>query len=524
MSVFTDKTEKLIRELPPPSMDPCEVLCDSLDKWGANKDSRKLFEFNTVSNLDTLKIIKDINNTTSSANDRIDAISIKHGAAILHGPITHIINCSIKSSKFATRWKIGKLLPLHKGKGLNPSDPKSFRPISMLPVIGKIVERSLQTQILEFMESSGQMNSNHHSYRKQHSTVTAMLELSDAMFRGCDEKKITTLVTLDQSAAFDVLSHVTLSRKLKLYNFGEKALDWIDSYLKFRSQYVSIGTQNSKYNNVTSGVPQGSVLGPILYVLYVNELPAIMNDDDCDETVHADVANDSKLFTDNCVKCGQMPTYADDSTVVIATSSRFLAQERINVIIDRVKNFLASNSLSLNLGKTEIVEAMVRQKRARLPGIPPQLSVQKPDGSLKVIIAKDSCRLLGVNVNRDANWNHQLELGEKPLITRLRSVLGILSHLSKNLPKKSCLLLANGLFISRLLYLLPMWGGLPLRDIKKIQTLMNKCARVVLKKSRRTRTRNLMTDCGWLYFRELVTYHSLVQLFKIVKLEQTGQS
>ena len=380
-------------------MDPCDVLRESLNKWG-NKDSRKLFEFNTISNLDTLKIIKDISNTTSSANDRIDAISIKHGASILHGPMTHVINCSIKTSKFATRWKIGKLLPLHKGKGLNPSDPKSFRPISMLPVIGKIVERALQPQILEFMESSNQMNSNHHSYRKQHSTVSAMLQLNNAIFCGCDARKITTLVTLDQSAAFDVLSHEILGQKLKLYNFGETALKWIVSYLKYRSQYVSIGTCHSKYNNVMSGVPQGSVLRPILYVIYVNKLPAIMNDEDCDEPAHVANADEPKLFTDNCDRCGQMPTYADDSMVVISTSSRYLAQERIIGIMERVKSFLASNSLSLNLGKTELVETMVRQKRVRLPGIPPQLTIQKPDGTLKVITTKDSCRLLGVNMNK----------------------------------------------------------------------------------------------------------------------------
>ena len=453
-------------------MDPCKILCESLNNWGDKKDDRDLFNFKTITNIDTLKIIKDLGNTTSSANDRLDSLSLKHGASILHGPITHIINCSIKTSKFATRWKIGKLLPLHKGKGLNPNDPKSFRPISLLPVIGKVIERVLQSQILDFMESSGQMNANHHSYRKQHSTVTAMLQLSDAVFSGCDANRITTLVTLDQSAAFDVLNHITLRRKLKLYNFSEEVLRWIDSYLNFRSQYVSIGTQHSKFNSVTSGVPQGSVLGPIFYVLYVNELPSIMNDKDCDEPVHTADDDDSKLFTENCDKCGQMPTYADDSTVVITTVNRFDAQERIITIINRVKDFLASNSLSLNLGKTEIVETMVRQKRARLSGLPPQLSVQKPDGSLKVILAKESCRLLGVNLNRDATWNHQLELGEKPLVKVLRSVLGVLTHISRNLPQKSRLLLANGLFISRLLYLLPMWGGLPLRDTKKIQTLM----------------------------------------------------
>ena len=196
------------------------------------------------------------------------------------------------------------------------------------------------------------MNSNHHSYRKQHSTVTAMLQLSDAVFSRCDANKITTLVTLDQSAAFDMLSHETLCRKLKLYNFSEEVLNWVKSYLNFRSHYVSIGTRQSKFNNVTSGVPQGSVLGPIFYVLYVNELPTLMNDVDCDEPVHTTDDVDAKLFTENCVRCGQMPTYADDSAVVITTVSRFKAQEKIITIIERVKNFLASNSLSLNLGKT----------------------------------------------------------------------------------------------------------------------------------------------------------------------------
>ena len=89
-------------------------------------------------------------NTSSSANNRIDALSLKHGAQILHGPITHVINCSIKTSKFATKWKIGKLLPLHKGKGLDPHDPSSYRPISLLPIMGKIVERVLQPQILKY--------------------------------------------------------------------------------------------------------------------------------------------------------------------------------------------------------------------------------------------------------------------------------------------------------------------------------------------------------------------------------------
>ena len=186
---FSEKTSKLLDELPPSTVDPCSDLLKSLDKWGTRKDSRDKFEFKPINNMDTLKILKDLGNTTSSANDRIDALSLKHGAQILHGPITHIVNCSINSSQFASKWKIGKLLPLHKGKGLDPLSPKSYRPISLLPILGKIVERALQPQILNFMEKSGQLNQNHHSYRKNHSTVTAMLQLSDAIFHGCDVKK-----------------------------------------------------------------------------------------------------------------------------------------------------------------------------------------------------------------------------------------------------------------------------------------------------------------------------------------------
>ena len=278
-----------------------------------------------------------------------------------------------------------------------------------------------------------------------------------------------------------------------------------------------MGTRDSRYSNVTNGVPQGSVLGPIFYVMYVNELPSLMNDRECTDPKHDNDDIDANLFSENCTKCGQMPTYADDSTVVITAANRFQAQERIVEVIERVKKYLAANSLSLNIGKTEIVETMVRQKRTRITGLPPQLSVVKPDGTLKIILAKEHCRLLGVNLNRDATWNHQLELGEKPLLKVLRSVLGTLTHISKNLPTKSRLLLANGLFMSRMLYMLPMWGGLPKRDSSKLQRLMNKCARMVLSANRKTRTSKLMEECNWLYFDELVVYHSAIQMFKILR-------
>ena len=177
-----------------------------------------------------------------------------------------------------------------------------------------------------------------------------------------------------------------------------------------------------------------------------------------------------------------------------------------------------ANSLAINLGKTEIVEIMVPQKRVRITGLPPQISVTKPDGTLKIIAAKDSCKLLGVNLNRDATWSHHLHTGEKPLLSTCRSTLGALTHILKSLPTESRLLLANGLLISRIIYLIPMWGGVNRKESKQIQVIINKCARMVLGKTRRTRTRALMIGCNWFYFSELVQYHSLLIMWKLVHL------
>ena len=332
----------------------------------------------------------------SAAHDTIDAIAIKTGILQLAKPITYTINLSISQSKFPARWKIGAILPLHKGKGLSQSDPSSFRPITLLPILGKLTEKVLQSQIMNFMTASKQLNQNHHSYRSGHSTATTMLQLSNEIFESCNDNLITTLITLDQSSAFDMIKHEILIEKLKLYKFNESATEWIRSYLNYRSQYIKIGTRKSSFWSTERGVPQGSVLGPILYVLYTNELPDIIKDDNCLNPSHE---NHENLFTENCRVCGTIPTYADDATYVIATRDRFTAQEKITKNTKKIKLFLEANGLSINLGKADILEVMVRQKRIYQRGAPPQISVTTADGNLKTITAGESCRLLGANLN-----------------------------------------------------------------------------------------------------------------------------
>ena len=269
---------------------------------------------------------------------------------------------------------------------------------------------------------------------------------------------ITAAITLDQSAAFDCISHDVLIRKLKLYNFGENSVKWIESYLAQRSQYVNIGTKSSSFWTVCHGVPQGSVLGPIMYVIYVNELPQVVKDEDnCQHLSHKPADN---LFVPNCPQCGSVPSYADDVTFMVTGHSRFSNQERLSTNAVRLKTFLNDNNLSINMGKTAIIEIMTRQKRVRLQdNPPPQLTVTTLQVILKNIQTSDHCRLLGANIDKDMSWKSHLTTGPKALIPALRTKIGALQHFAKYLPKQSRLLLANGLIISKLLYLITVWGG-----------------------------------------------------------------
>ena len=258
----------------------------------------------------------------------MDATSIKLAATTLLQPLQFIINQSLQTNIFPNQWKIAKLLPLHKGKGSCQYSPTNYRPISILPVVSKLVEKAVQGQMLQFLNSTNQLNRNHHAYRKNFSTTSAMLQLTDRIYRATDKNLITTLLTVDESSAFDCVPHGILIEKMRLYNFSEEVITWFVSYLSGRSQYVEINTKKSKMTTMKTGVPQGSVLGPLVYTLYINELPDILkNKINCPGENHT---QDIELFwKKNCDLCPEIPCYADDATVVSSTNSRITNQENL---------------------------------------------------------------------------------------------------------------------------------------------------------------------------------------------------
>ena len=212
-----------------------------------------------------------------------------------------MVNVSLTEASFAHEWKVAKTIPLLKGKDLDKLSPGSYRPVALLSTVSKIVERVAQSQLLDYLETTGQLNGNSHGYRKGMSMTTTLVQITDGLYRATEAKKISAIMALDQSSAFDYVQHIVLLDKLRLYSMDEKALKWVENYLTERTQYVSIGRAVTERKAVSRGVPQGSVLGPLLYTVYTNDITEAVREDGCQNEVHRET---NRLFGMDCEDCG----------------------------------------------------------------------------------------------------------------------------------------------------------------------------------------------------------------------------
>ena len=412
MTYFTEKILEIQRKIPVSFRNPHRLLQKALEKWEKSNE-REVFEFREISLSETISLIQSMSDSSALGHDDIDPIAIKSAARYLAIPLRRIVNFSLKKGKFIQKWKFAKITPILKSSDLDSTCTSAYRPVSVLTSTSKVVERAAQCQLLKYLEDSKQLNASSHAYRKNYSTTTTLMEIVDEIHQGTEDRKMTSLMAIDQSAAFDLVDHELLLQKLELYNVGIVARDWFREYLSWRTQYVTIGTSRSEMKYVKSGVPQGSVIGPLMFALFTNELSEATKEPNCQDESHEDV---SRLFGSQCSTCGILTTYADDSTFTVTSNSRQSNCVKLRRNLDEINCFLTDNKLSINVKKTALTECMIQQKKGKTPGVPPSLLVTDQDGNQKLVEDKIYTRILGANVQSNLGWKMHLEGGNKAIL------------------------------------------------------------------------------------------------------------
>ena len=283
------------------------------------------------------KIIKNLASKNSSGHDSISARFIKRILETITPPLTHIINQSLCTGIFPDRLKIAKVIPLFKKGDQHILD--NYRPISLLPVISKVFEKIVFDQLYQYFTDNDLIFTSQYGFRKLHSTELASIELIDRIAQYMDSGKLALSIFLDLSKAFDTLDHSILLDKLKFYGISNTPLKWFQSYLRSRQQFVEFDGTCSGITFINTGVPQGSILGLLLFLIYMNDIHTAS--DKFDMILYAD---DTNLISP---LCSFNSSFSGTKNYVKHVS------EQINIELTNIQEWLNINKLSLNVRKTK---------------------------------------------------------------------------------------------------------------------------------------------------------------------------
>ena len=280
--------------------------------------------------------IKNLKNSSSSGPDEITSKFVKLSAPILIPALDKIFNLALKSGIYPNKLKIAKVVPVYK-KGVSTL-VSNYRPISILNTINKIFEKILHIRLTKFIEDSNLLYKYQFGFRKNHSTELALIEIVDQIRLSLDNNNMTCGIFIDLSKAFDTVNHDILIGKLEHYGIRGKALDLIRSYLNDREQYAIIDKCKSSTKPIRCGVPQGSVLGPLFFILFINDLP-------------------------NCCPLGNVRIFADDTNVFFHGASIEELIKTAKDILSNLNYWFAANKLTLNADKSSFTIFKSQRKK-----------------------------------------------------------------------------------------------------------------------------------------------------------------
>ena len=489
---FVDKIQRIRKELNDYKMQQkITSTSKSIPEISCLPDDKALKVFREVSIEETIKYIMK----APSKSCELDPVPIELLKEAIHeiAPIlTNLVNTSFNSGIFPTELKKALLRPLLKKATLDPMDKNNFRPISNLAFAGKLMERIVADQITLHLNQHNLMEEKQSAYRQFHSTETALLRVRTDILKAMDNQELTCLILLDLSAAFDMVDHTILVDRLeRTFGIRGTALKWITSFLTGRTQQVAIGDLGTDLGvtsdpmTMTCGVPQGSVLGPILFTLYTVPLGKICSKHHISHHLYAD---DTQLYL----------TFKPNRN-----GSKEACIQGLESCIREIREWMCMNLLKLNDGKTEFIILGTHQQLQKI-------------GHTSIQIGED--QVTPVDMVRNLGFFMDKHLKNKDHINRITSstynMLRKIQQSRSLLDNHTTKIIVQALVLSKMDYCNSLLLGSPEYQIDKLQRIQNMACRVIFKLRKHDHITQHLKLLHWLKIRERITYKIALLIHK----------
>lgn len=459
---------------------PSQFNCNNiytLPKLHDDNRSSELSFFSLCSVQEVSKIIDNLDPNTSTGIDGISTKTLKCIKNLIICKLTDCMNQLLNEGQFPKSLKVAKVTPIHKTG--DKSNPGNYRPVSVLPTLSKILEKIIYKRLDDYLTKINFIYDQQYGFRPKSNTLGATIDLISTIKTKIDQRQLALGVFIDLKKAFDTISHSLLLNKLESIGITGTVYKMLQSYLSDRYQIVKMGTHQSSPQLLTCGVPQGSILGPLLFLLYVNNI------------------HQAGLQ-------GHLTLYADDTCLFYfgrnINDIMKVAQDDLNIL----HKWFQSNLLTVNISKTSYIVFSAKNKKIQINN---QLSING-----EVIQRTNSEKYLGLILDSNLTWNAHLQ----HVKNKLSSLVGSLHKIVRCIPSKARLLIYNSLVKPHLLYLLEIWGNASKTSLKPVQILQNRIIKILHHYNYLTTTTTIYKETKLLNIKQLYTYCTCILIYKIL--------
>ena len=462
---FSSVGSKLANEIIPNNIDPLVNL---------GERSTVTCDLPLANVPEVVEVVADLNDA-AAGYDEIPMSIIKKVIHEIKEPFTHICNCALISGCFPEKMKLAKVIPLFK-QG-DKSNFNNYRPIALLPSFSKILEKIIYNRLDQFFTNNNLITNSQYGFRKHRSTVSAVIKLNDHVLKSFDSYKYTAGIFLDFKKAFDCVDHQVLIDKLEHYGLRNNALNLISNYLKDRKQFTYYLDTYSSQTTLTHSVPQGSILGPLLFNIYINDIVNSIN----------------KL---------NIILFADDSCLYYSNSNINDLIAVVNDELQLVNSWLISNRLTLNVSKSHYI---IFSRGLNVPQ-----NIQPIQINYNHIEKVNETKFLGIILQNNMKWDKHIHI----LSNKISKYSSIIFQIRDKLDNHSLKLIYYALIYSNLIYMNIIWGKSPQQHLKPLITAQKRTIRTIKFRSKYHHTNDDFYSLAFLKVEEINSYYSSVFTYK----------